>query len=118
VDEPFGPYVADWQKSVSDSNHPRLTALCALLGLRPPDVQGIRYQLLHRTASALLEAERFHATATLMLVHSFHENHAGFDDYAKFVQLLNPDAKPEVDRIVSLGEQTSIPLYAGWVADA
>ncbi len=32
---------------------------------------GVRYQLLHRTASVVIEAKRFHATTAVMIVHSF-----------------------------------------------
>jgi hypothetical protein len=117
MDEPFGPYVSNWRQRLMGTSRPRLAFLCAELGLRTPEVQNIRYQLLHRTVSALVEAERFNAQAALMLVHSFHEENVGFDDYGAFVQLLDPDARPKVDRIISVGERRGIPLYLGWVAD-
>ncbi|RYY05738.1 MAG: hypothetical protein EON55_25125, partial [Alphaproteobacteria bacterium] len=53
VDEPFGPTVAQQMASPSPGKIERLAYLCDLLGISdcPPDVH---YQLLHRTASALI----------------------------------------------------------------
>jgi hypothetical protein len=45
--------------------------LCATLGLNTSDVGGLRYQLLHRTASAVYEAQRYRSRRAIMLVHSF-----------------------------------------------
>ncbi len=59
----------------------------------------VRYQLLHRTAAAVIEAERFKTDAAAMIVHSFSATGAGFDDYDRFVELMDPDEK--VGRIAS-----------------
>lgn len=115
--EPFGRPVRVWRDGLLGSSRRRLAGICAHLELSTPEVKEIRYQLLHRTASALIEAERFYASEALMLVHSFHENDAGFEDYEAFIGLMNPDARPKINRIVSLGERRGIPLYAGWVSD-
>jgi len=48
----------------------RLEFLINLLEINNKDISNIRYQLLHRTASALIAAERFCAPHALMLVHS------------------------------------------------
>src|SRR5690606_27410024 len=57
--EPFGTSVETWLKNASPGKLARLERLCGLLGVRhSPDGQ-LRYQLFHRAASALLEAERF-----------------------------------------------------------
>lgn len=117
VDETFGRLVAAWRYSLVGSSRKRLSDICSTLELRSPDVRQIRYQLLHRTASALKEAERFHASAALMLVHSFHEGYAGFEDYEAFIHLFDPDLRVKPDRILSLGERSGVPLYVGWVAD-
>ena len=58
VDESFGDLVSTWNDH-SPGKERRLEALCASLGLRVADVEGIRYQLLHRTASAIYEAQRY-----------------------------------------------------------
>jgi hypothetical protein len=60
VSEPFGPTVQEWQTESSPGKVKRLAFLLSLLGLSSiPDTT--RYQLLHRTASAIIEAQRFNA---------------------------------------------------------
>jgi hypothetical protein len=72
VDEAFDETVSDWlarraaeqmkrgrPKEPSAQAQERLAYLCRLLALEERHVGDLRYQLLHRTASALLEAERF-----------------------------------------------------------
>src|SRR5688572_29387597 len=61
VSESFGPSIGDWDKEVSSGKRTRWDALCALLEVNRDCDRDIRYQLFHRTASALLEAKRFHA---------------------------------------------------------
>ena len=61
VDEPFGDWVSAWNDH-SPGKERRLAALCMSLGLRVVDVEDIRYQLLHRTASAIYEAQRYRTT--------------------------------------------------------
>jgi hypothetical protein len=59
----------------------RLAFLCELLQLEEGDILDLRYQLLHRTAAAILEAQRFAAHHALMLVHLFGAEDASLDDY-------------------------------------
>lgn len=70
VDEDFGPLVAEKRAESSSGQTERLTSLHNLLRVERFD-DSIRYQLLHRTASALLTARKFHAAAAVMLVHAF-----------------------------------------------
>jgi hypothetical protein len=70
VSEPFGPLVSEWFQNPSEGKRKRLAYLCKILELNSDHVSPIRYQLLHRTASAIIEAERFNAKSALMLVHS------------------------------------------------
>jgi hypothetical protein len=117
VAEPFGPLVSEWLVADADGPSPgkleRLAFLCDKLGFGDNDCRSVRYQLLHRTASALIEAERFNARHALMLVHSFTDTHAWFEDYASFARLLGADA--ELDALVHVGERERIDLYLGWV---
>ena len=113
VGEPFGPTVAEWQAEGSKGKDKRLSFLCNLLGLNQPVPGEIRYQLLHRTASALIEAQRFGAPHAVMLVHSFSQTCEWFEDYAAFAKLLGVQA--EVNRIVSVGERGGTELHLGWV---
>jgi len=70
VDEPFGPTMGERRTDPSRGVAERIEWLVGRLGAGSvPD--GIRYQLLHRTASALLIAQQFDAAAAVMLVHSF-----------------------------------------------
>ncbi|MDZ7750738.1 MAG: hypothetical protein U5S82_03565 [Gammaproteobacteria bacterium] len=61
VSEPFGDLVADWIEPATPGKQKRLAYLCELLALMESDALPLRYQLLHRTASAVLEARRLFA---------------------------------------------------------
>jgi hypothetical protein len=93
VSEPFGPTIDEWDPSASRGRHKRLDFLCTTLGLSEPVPMSIRYQLLHRTASAILEAQRFHASTAVMLVHSFSQSEEWFSDFAQFTKLLGASVK-------------------------
>jgi len=114
VEEPFGQLVKDWKPDSSAGKQTRLDYLTGLLGLSDKDINHIYYQLLHRTASALIEAERFHANTAVMLVHSFSQDHLWFDAFADFAKALGIiDIKPGIVRPVPMNLGT--PLYIGWV---
>lgn len=109
--EDFGPLLADWRQDASPGKEDRERQLTAALGLTA--IPGtIRYQLIHRTASAVLEAERFGARHAIMLVQSFpSEDH--FDDYAAFVDLFGATAQR--GGVTRLWERDARVLWAGWV---
>ena len=112
VDEPFGDTVVDWLgDSPSPGKQERLAYLCDLLGITTGTTQALRYQLLHRTASAIIEAERFSAPTAVMLVHSWAPNLEGFVDYSAFVEALG--GSPEVDSVTDVTSTNG--LYLGWV---
>lgn len=112
VDEPFGDLVVDWLGSApSPGKHERLSYLCDLLGITAEDALPLRYQLLHRTASAIIEAQRFSANTAVMLVHSWAPNLEGFDDYSAFVNAIG--GSPDVDSVTRVGSVDA--LYVGWV---
>lgn len=112
VSEPFGPTVQEWQAAPSGGKTQRLAFLLDLIEL--PAVPGTtRYQLVHRTASAIIEAHRFHAAHAVMLVHSFSQSREWFSDYAAFVALLGGSAHP--DSVVSLGSRSGVSLHMAWV---
>jgi hypothetical protein len=112
VSEPFGDIVSKWLKNPSPGRKKRLEFLCTELGLDVDGLSNIRYQLLHRTVSAILEAKRFNASHALMLVHSFSQTDEWFENYALFAALFGIDAK--LDRIHSAGKIGDIQLYLGW----
>ncbi len=112
VDEPFGPSVARWLEGASEGKRRRLAFLRKLLGL-PADMPGeMPYQLVHRTACAVIEAERFKTDAAAMIVHSFSAKGAGFEAYDRFVALLDPDERTGelAARTLPCGRR----LYLGW----
>jgi hypothetical protein len=111
--EPFGDTISKWKAQSGRGKETRLTYLCRLLGLDPATVGHIRYQLLHRTVSALIEAKRFNATTALMLVHSFSRENAWFEDYQQFVALFGAAVK--LDSLIFVKSIRGIKLYLGWV---
>jgi hypothetical protein len=111
VDEAFGPTVGEKRAEASAGVDERLTWITGRLGLvSVPDA--IRYQLLHRSVSALLIAEQFDAAAAVMLVQSFSPTARWFEDFEALVGLFGAPAA--VGRLVRLGEFDGTPLYVGW----
>jgi hypothetical protein len=114
VSEPFGETVASWLgDNPSYGKRKRLEYLLSILGLDEGSVLNKRYQLIHRAASALLEANNVNAKNSLVLVHSFNKTGKWFEDYAEFVKLFN--ISPKKDKIVGPVELNGINLYFGWV---
>jgi len=116
VYEAFGPTVNEWlaegHQGKDRNRRARLQFLGATLGVAVEQVGEIRYQLLHRSASAVIEAQRFAAAHAAMVVHSFSECRAGFDAYAAYLDVYG--ARSEPGRLVALCETKGIRLYAGW----
>ncbi|QED48081.1 DUF6946 family protein [Cytobacillus dafuensis] len=114
VSEPFGETVASWLgDNPSNGKRIRLKYLLHILGLNEESVLNKRYQLIHRAASALIEAKNVNANNSLMLVHSFSETGKWFDDYAEFVKLFH--FSPKKDGIVGPVQLDGVNLYFGWV---
>ena len=114
VSEPFGDNIAEWRKDSSEGKHERLKFLLKELELEDnEEINAIRYQLLHRTASALIEAEKFGAPNALMLVHSFSQSNEWFSDYSQLLALFDLDA--QTDSLAFAGNISATDLYFGWV---
>lgn len=109
--------VRDWlPKDGERSRKPeRLSALKSRLAIPDADVSHIRYQLLHRTASALKEAERFGASTAVVLVQSFNRvaDEESWKDVLKFGDVM--DASIKDGAVVRSTRPTAIPLFIGWV---
>ena len=116
VDESFGPLVADWLAKAGAGRLQRLTALRALLGLEHAAVEGLRYQLFHRTAAALLEARRFRARTAVLLVQSFCPKATGLADARAFFEAMGL-AGLAPGRLVGPVTLDGIALFVGWAAD-
>ena len=112
VAESFGPTVEKWRKDSSPGKTERLRHLCSKLGLADRFPPGTRYQILHRAASAVIEAERFHAADAALIVHSFSPTDASFSDYSDFLALFAKTGVP--GQLVALGTPCGIRLWAGW----
>jgi len=114
VNEPFGETVGEWSRNASAGRVERLSYLCSMIGL-PDCPTEVRYQLLHRTVSALIEAERFNATSAGMIVHSFLPHRRWFEDFAAFVRLLGGgDIQPGEAKVIHVA--SGRPLVLGWAS--
>ena len=119
--EPLGPLVKEWLPAadgVAASGKPkRLEFLRGCLGLKGIEIGDLRYQLLHRTASAIVMGERFGTGGAIMLIHSFggSSDDKSRDDYLSCARTMG--ASPSGDSLVAASRPTRLPLLIGWVAD-
>jgi hypothetical protein len=112
VSEAFGPTVREWIEEPPSGKTKRLDFIRQRLGLAGVPLDSIRYQLLHRTVSALVEAERFNVRHAVMIVHSFSPSAEHFDDYRAFLALFGVETSP--NKLFLLRESEGINLYSGW----
>ena len=94
-----------------------------MLGLTPApdfaDIGELRYQLFHRTASAILEARRYNASHAIMLVQNFGEiatagGHQDFADFQAFGAALGaPRIVPGVMAWAASVNESK--LWLGWL---
>ena len=112
VREPFGPTVGEWMAEASPGKILRMTHLCKILGLEGVPAGLIRYQLLHRTASAIIESRRFKTDEAAMIIHSFAQDKAWFSDFASFAAILGANVVP--DEVVELDLKSGTRLRLGW----
>jgi hypothetical protein len=114
VEESFSGLIEDW--NTTSGKQRRLEGLCDTLELDFTCVGDIRYQLLHRTASAIYEAKRYRCRHALMLVHSFSPTHRWFEDFAAFSRIIGlPLDAP--DHCSSARVYQGVSLRLAWVAD-
>ena len=92
----------------------RLEYLHRLLELEPSGSGTLRYQLLHRTAAAILLAQRFHAGAAALVIHSFSPESRWFGDFEAFGKAMG--AGLQQGHLTRVGIRGGIPFYAGWAA--
>jgi hypothetical protein len=113
VEELFGEPVGDWLAAGSGNRRKRLDGLLDLLGAESPD-GSLRYQLFHRTAAAILEAQRFRTGVAAMIVQSFSPTRRWFDDFAAFCRFLGHEAEP--DRPIEHRLPDGRRLILGWAS--
>ena len=114
VSESFGPTVGEWLINASEGKRERLAYIKHQLGLRHELPPITRYQLLHRCASAIIEAQRFHAKLAILLVQSFSREDTGFDDFCNFTRLFTPK-NPRRNEFIQLGAEHGVSFYSVWV---
>lgn len=91
----------------------RLAYLCNLMQVQRADLDSIGYQLLHRSASAVIEAKRFGASQAIMLVHSFSRSLEHFNDYSNFAALY--EVRVTANKIYHIAQIGGIEFYLGWI---
>jgi hypothetical protein len=111
--EDFGPLLSEKRAEPSTGLTSRLDYLHALLNV-PHFDDAIRYQLLHRTASAVLTAQEFHAATAVMLVHAFGTPSERQGDFRAFCMAFGAtEVSPQVFKVPGSGKPA---LYFAWCA--
>lgn len=116
VKESFGPIVRDWLDDGGANKEARLHGLCDFLGLELTAALDLRYQLLHRTAAAILEAQRFGAARAAMVVQSFCPERTGLSDFRAFARAaafgdIGANSMSEPRKL------NGVETRVGWIAD-
>ena len=110
--ESFAETVGEWRTNASDGKARRLEFLCEQLGLNSGVDDLLRYQLLHRAASALIEADRIGAVAAILLVLAFTEDTTSRSDFTRFTSCLGSTF---VSDRLCLAASTKTPFFLGWL---
>ncbi len=113
VSESFDVTVGEWFRNPSPGREKRLQYLCDELGLSFPAPDQIRYQLLHRAVSAIIEACRFNASESVMIVHSFSPTNEWIEDYQAFTELFGVTGG--VNEAVTVKISSGKTLHLAWV---
>ena len=117
VEESFGPLIGD-QTHFTPNQRTRLEKLADLFGLAGRDLSHLRYQLFHRAAAAVCEADRYAAPTAVLLVHWFSKARTGFLDFTRFWCELTGETDVCEGALLGPARVLGIDLYAAWVADA
>lgn len=112
AEESFGETIATWLTEDSKGKQQRLAYLSDVLRLPVGFPNSLRYQLLHRTASAISEARHIGANAAVMMVHSFRGASPSEADYLAFGDALGARLAPE--RLVRVEGHADPQLFLGW----
>jgi hypothetical protein len=83
------------------------------LHFKSVQIGALRYQLFHRVAATLIEAEKVHARDAALIVQSFDQKRAGFEDFVAFADALGTPviAPGKLSTPKGLGE---ITIRLGW----
>ena len=116
VDESFGPTLDEWLTGAGPGKRERLGAVCALLGVASPPPGALRYQLFHRTAAAVIEAQRFHRPVAAMVVQSFSPRARWREDFDAFAAHLGAPVPAAADGIGRTRLACGTELWLGWAS--
>jgi hypothetical protein len=109
--EPFGPRIGEKRDQASTNQLLRLEYLHHVLKVSHFH-DNIRYQLLHRTASAILTAQDFHAATAVMLVHAFSTPIDRQKDFLAFCEAMGgEEIGPSFFRVPTFSAPS---LYLAW----
>lgn len=112
VDEQFGPTLSEKRAEQSAGQSERIDYLHRALRLNAPLNDEIRYQLLHRTVSAIQTARDFHAGTAVMLIHSFSPTRRWHDDFSAFCEAM--EAIEVSNDLYVVPDFDSPRLYLAW----
>ena len=116
VDEPFGPTLGEKRAGASGGQLERIVYLERELGCISSMEDSIRYQLLHRTVSAVLTARAFHAGSAVMLVHSFSPDSRWREDFEAFAAAIGGNRV--TDDLYEVERGDGPRLIIGWCKGA
>ena len=116
VDEPFGPTLGEKRAGAQEGQLERISYLERELGCVSSMEDSIRYQLLHRTVSAVLTARAFHAGIAVMLVQSFSPDSRWRKDFEAFAAAIS--SKRVTDDLYEVELDDSPRLMIGWCKGA
>ncbi len=111
VHEDFGPLVGQKRAEASSGQSSRIAYLERLLHVTRFD-DTIRYQLVHRTASALLTAQQFHAGSAVMMVQAWDAPAARRSEFEAFCAALS--GKQLAPLVYSLPAFERPKLFLAW----
>lgn len=117
--EKLGETVAEWLKGApAKSGKPeRLTDIGERLGFTNQATNTLRYQLLHRSASAVKLARSYRAEVALLVVHSFggDDDDKSWNAFMAFGAFMG--ASVTKDRLALAPRACEVPLLLGWITD-
>lgn len=111
VHEGFGPLVGQKRAEASVGQSARVAYLERLLQVER-FADGIRYQLVHRTASALLTAQEFYAGTAVMMVQAWDAPSARQDEFKAFCSAMR--GKQLSPLVFALPDFERPKLFVAW----
>ena len=100
------------QKGNIENRAQRLSFLLEKLALSETKADDVVYQLVQRTASAVVEAGRFNAKYAVMIVQSFSLKDSHYEQFEKFVNAFNKS--PKIGELVEISTYNDIRIFVGW----